>query len=297
MVVSVIPLPIGNALRILLDPPDGAVLWNLLRNTTGVFTDENDPASVLVAQTVQTTIYDFEGLLNGTLYFYQAFYWDGEEWTADTSNSGTPAATYFDGSTDALTLLQQRLESGMTNEVAMANLIPGQNANGMIAVQTAPPLFEQTQLPLVVVHLATESPVDRGIGELIAEDAQDVDGRWEMTEGWLAKTSITVTGWALNPDVRIALRKALRRLVIGNLQVFAAAGLRDVEFSQSDLDDPNGAEYGCPMYWTVGTFNCLSPIIVGGKVDAISSVTVTVNAETADVIPVIDKVLYGPSLQ
>lgn len=280
MVDSVNPLPIGNALRVALSPPKGALLWNLLRNTTGTFTDEADQNSVLVAQTQDATIYDTGGLKNGTLYYYQAFYFDGVDWSlGDAIATGTPASAYFDGSTDALTLLQQRLLAGMANEVTSGNIIPGENANGIVDVKTAPPIFEQSQMPTVVVHLSSESPVERGIGELVGESALNADGEWEMSEGWLAKTTITVTGWALNPDVRIALRKALRRLVVGNLQIFAAAGLRDVEFSQSDMEDLSGGEYGCPMYWTVGTFSCLSPIIVGGQFPAITDIEVTVIAE------------------
>jgi hypothetical protein len=278
MVVAVTPLFIGNALRIQLAPPAGSILWNLLRNTTGVFAGPTDPSATLVSQSTETTLYDSVGLVNGTEYFYQAFYWDGAEFIADANvGSGTPAATYFDDSTDALSLLRDRLDVGMQNEVAAGRLTPGQNANGVIKVMTAPPVFEQTQFPIVVVHLTSESPSEHGIGEMDATNTVGVGGQWNETEGWLAKTSISVVGWTLNPDARIALRKALRRIVIGNLQVLYAAGLREIDFSQEDTEDLAGT-YGAPVYWAQSTFECLSPLAVGGQRAPIAGVTLGVNA-------------------
>lgn len=277
MVVAVTPLSIGNALRITLAPPDGSELWNLLRNTTGVFAGPNDPAATLVAQSNEAVLYDTVGLINGTQYFYQAYFWDGTEFNTDPIQGiGTPAFNYFDDSTDALTLLRDRLEVGVQNEVATGRLTPGPDAKGVIKVLTAPPVFEDTRFPVVVVHLTSESPADHGIGEQIDKDVQAVSGQWNETEGWLAKTVISVVGWCLNPDERIAMRKALRRLVIGNLQVFYAAGLREVELSQEDTEAISG-EFSAPVYWASCSFSCLSPVVVGGQVDPVADITVTVN--------------------
>lgn len=278
MVVAVTPLPIGNALRVQLAPPDGAKLWNLLRNTTNVFPGPTDPQSTLVAQSTETVLYDAAGLSNGTTYHYLAFYWDGVDWTPDaTSMSGTPGFNYADASTDALTLLRDRLEVGIQNEVAMGNLTPGENAGGVIQVLTAPPIFEDTPFPVVVVHLTVEAPAEHGIGEQIGTDGQDTENQWSETEGWLARTTIAVTGWALNPDVRISLRKALRRLVIGNLQIFNAAALREIDFSQEDQED--FTTYNAPVYFTAGTFACFSPVAVSGQVRPISDVTVDITVQ------------------
>lgn len=278
MVVAVNPLSIGNALRITLAPPPGSKSWVLLRNTTGTFSGPTDPAATIVAaQSNEKVLYDVVGLANGTQYFYQAFYWNGTTYIADAASvSGTPGANYFDASTDALTLLRERLDVGIQNEVAAGRLTPGEEAKGVIKVLTAPPIFEQTRFPVVVVHLTSESPGDHGIGEVIGEDGQDVDGMWNETEGWLANTTISIVGWCLNPDARIAMRKAIRRLVIGNLQVFNAAGLREIELSQQDTEDLTGT-YGAPVYWSECTFSCISPVAVSGQVPPVKDITVSID--------------------
>ncbi len=148
----------------------------------------------------------------------------------------------------------------------------------MIQVLTAPPIFEETSFPVVVVHLTNETPAEHGIGEQVTMDGQGSDGLWNQTEGWLARTTISVIGWCLNPDVRINIRKALRRLVIGNLQVFYAAGLREIDFSQQDTEELTGT-YGAPVYWAECTFSCLSPLAVGGQVEPITDITVDVQVQ------------------
>lgn len=294
MVVAVTPLSIGNALRIQLAPPAGARLWSLLRNTTGVFDGPTDTDSVLVAnQSSERVLYDSVGLVNGTEYFYQAFYWGDSGLTVDPiSASGTPAANYFDDSVDALTLLRERMDVGIQNEISAKRLMPGENAKGIIKVLTAPPVLEDVQFPVVVVHLTSESPGDHGIGEYIEQDTQDASGAWNETQGWIANTVISVVGWCRNPDDRIAMRKALRRLVIGNLQVFNAAGLREVEFSQNDTEELTGA-YGAPMYWAECSFSCESPLIVGGQTPTIAGVTVTADVQ----IPLSKNRISSGSLQ
>jgi hypothetical protein len=276
MVAIVSPLPVGNALRVQLTPPTFATLWNLLRNTVNAFAGPDDPNCTLVAQSNAAVIYD-AAVTNGVTYYYLAYFWNGTTWTADdASASGVPASSYVDQSTDAFDLLRARLDYGIQNEIAAGRLTPGENANNVIAVLVAPPIFEQVQFPVIVVHLASESPAEYGLGEQVSSDNQDTSGQWTENEGYLARTTLNVTGWALNPDVRIALRKAIRRVLIANNQVFAAAGLRQIEFSQTDEDELSGT-YGAPVYFTVGTFACLSPLAVGGHVAPISDVTVTVN--------------------
>jgi hypothetical protein len=279
MVAAVSPIPVGNALRVQLAPPMGATLWNLLRNTTNVFTGGPfDPASTLVATSNETVIYDARGLVNGVTYYYLAYYWNGSAWVADLAGTaGVPASSYVDQSTDALTLLRDRLDSGIVNEIAAGRVTPGEKANGVISVLTAPPIFEQVQFPIIVVHLTQEAPAEYGVGEIVSFDDRDVSGEWTENEGYFARTTISVTGWTLNPDARIALRKAIRRVMIANNQVLATAGLREVVFSQTDEDELTGT-YGCPVYFTVGTFSCLSPLVVGGQVAPIEDVTVAVNA-------------------
>lgn len=279
MVAAVSPLPVGNALRVQLAPPVGALVWKLFRNTTDVFTGPTDTVSTLVATSDETVIYDVTGLANGTTYYYSACYWNGGAWTADAAGMpGVPAASYLDQSTDTFTLLRDRLDAGIANEIVLGHVTPGENANGVISVLTAPPIFEQVQFPVVVVHLTSEAPAEFGLGESMSYETPDpVSGLWSQNEGYLARTTLSVTGWTLNPDSRIALRKALRALMIANNQVFATAGLREVSFSQTDEDELSGT-YGAPVYMTVGTFTCLSPLNVSGQVAPILDVTVSVNA-------------------
>jgi hypothetical protein len=277
--VAVSPVPVGNALRVQVTPPPGAAIWNVLRNLTGVFAGVDDPASTVVSTSNETTIYDAIGLTNGVTYWYQAYYWSGTAWLADPApGSGVPASTYVDHSTDALTLLIERVTAGMANEVATGRLTPGENANGVIGVYSAPPVFELIQFPCVVLHLASEAPGEFGLGEMITQDGLDTNGLWDVNEGYFARTTINVTGWTLNSDVRIVLRRAIRRVMIANNQIFATAGLREVAFSQTDEDDLGGT-YGAPVYFTVGTFSCLSPLVVSGQVAPISDVTVAIDPE------------------
>ena len=276
MSLYVSPLAIGNALSIEFVEPYGTEMVRLLRNQTGVFAGPYDPASTLVYADadVDTAAYDSSGLKNGQTYSYQAYYWLSGAWVPDTVATGIPGVSLIDASVDALSIVLNRLTTGMQNEVASGALVAGKS--GVIAVLSAPPIYEETSFPLVTVQQRIEERAVSAIGESIGTDAVDEStGNWSATEGWLANTVLTVTGWTLNPDVRIALRKALRRQVLGNLQVFYSYGLREVEFSQSDADELES--YNAPIYQTVGTFKCLAPLIVGDTLPPITEVDVIVN--------------------
>jgi hypothetical protein len=90
----------------------------------------------------------------------------------------------------------------------------------------------------------------------------------------MAKTQLQVIGWSLNADERIALRKAIRRIVAANLGVFDEALLLQVEFSQQDIED--FSTYPAPLYQTMGTFSCLTPVAVNTPRHPVTSVTSTV---------------------
>jgi len=181
-------------------------------------------------------------------------------------------ATYEDASTDALSVVRDRIDYGLAVEVARGVLIP---KSGGISVLTAPPVFEQTRWPMVSVHLLSEGPQQRGVGEIVETDFYDGDD-WTESEGWLARAQIAVIGWSLNPDERIALRQALRRVVIANLPVFDACGMLQIEFMQQDIDAVSG-EYPAPVYQAAGTLTCLAPIVVHGRADPITDVQLTVS--------------------
>jgi hypothetical protein len=140
----------------------------------------------------------------------------------------------------------------------------------------APPVFEETNWPVITVHVASDGSGERAIGDLIFPDAFDpVAGLWNESQGWLARVQLTVVGWSKNPDERIALRKALRKIVIGNLEVFDSVGMIAIDFSQSDVDELSA--YPAPVYQSMCSFSCEAPAGVAVTSDLIAvSPTVTV---------------------
>lgn len=272
MIAMLQSLSVGNAIRVILDPPEGALSWRILRKVSDTFSGESDPDAMLVYEGAEKSALDTASLQNATLYYYRAYYWDGAAWTASATASATPNATYTDASTDVLTVVRDRLAQGLQIEVQRKALVPQSNA---IQVLTAPPVFEGTRWPVVTVHLLSDPPIERALGELLEPDAQDASTElWNESEGWLARVQLAVIGWSLNPDERIELRKALRRLVIANLPVFDAQGMLEIEFSQQDVDAVSG-EYPAPVYQSAGTFTCVAPVLVGGQATPITDVQVT----------------------
>ncbi len=271
MISMIQPLPVGNALRVYLLPPAGALANIVLRNTTGTFAGYNDPTATQVYQGTQNSVLDYQGLDNGTTYYYADFYLVGGSWVAGNVVSAVPASTYVDASTDALTLVRDRISAGMQAEVAAGSLVP---KSGLIRVLTAPPVFDDTLWPVVVVHVESDGSDQRAIGEEIGASMPDpVTGTWADSEGWQARVQLSVTGYSLNPDERISLRQAIRRVILANLPVFNSAGMTEVSFSQQDVED--FTSYGAPVYFTTGTFSCLSPAAVSDAVPAVTDVTVT----------------------
>lgn len=282
MISSVRPLYAGNALQVSLAPPAGVLLWRLLRKGNDTFAGEADPQALVAYEGTELTITDAAaGLVNEAPAFYKVYYWNGDAWTASATVSGTPRATYADASTDALSLVRDRLEAGLKVEVARGTFRP---AAGYIQVLTAPPVAEEVELPIVTVHLENERPAERGLGEMIAPDELDgLSGKWIEHEGWLADVRIEVTAWSLNPDERIALRKAVRRILVANLAIFDAAGLVEVAFEQSDRDLING-EFAAPVYQAMTNFSCQAPVIVTSESDPVADVVLTASGEVEPVI-------------
>lgn len=274
MIAMIVPLSVGNALRVFLEPPAGAHRWRILRKAVNTFTGQDDPDALLVYDGTEKSALDSELLQNGTPVFYCAFYWDGTTWTPSNVASGTANTTYSDASTDVLTVVRDRLNWGLQNEVQRGVLKP---KSGSIQVLTAAPVWESTRWPLVTVHLLNEGPDERGLGELIEPDVFD-GSQWSENEGWLASVQLAVIGWSQNPDERITLRKALRRLIVANLPVFDANGMVKVAFSQQDVDAVSG-EYPAPVYQSAGTFTCVAPVIVGDQVAPITDVQVSLTPD------------------
>lgn len=275
MIEQIEPLAVGNAVQIAVQPPETALRWRVLRNTTGVFPAFDDPASILIRDVSSTEpgqFIDYSNLVNGTLYYYQAFYWDGSAWSTDAPVGVTPATTYQDDSVDPLSIMVARMQAGINAEVARNALKP---TDGKIAVLSAPPVFEDTRFPVVSVHLQSEAPMNRALGEEIANDTFDnQSGLFDDHEGWVAKTQLQIVGWSLNADERIELRKAIRRIILANLAVFEEAVMMQIEFSQQDVED--FTTYSASVYETVGTFSCMTPLSVNVQRDTVADVVSTV---------------------
>lgn len=266
------PLPIGNALRLFIQPPAGAVRWKVLRKGSATFTGHDDPGAIVAYEGNEDVYVDTgPGLKNELKAFYCAFYTkDGAEWTASQVNDGTPAAIYEEHSTDVLSFMRERLEAGLKVECERGTFM---TELGYIQVMTAPPAMDgDLRFPLVTIYLDDESSSQRAIGEsMMGDELAGIGDDWEDSDGWLANVQLSIVGWSLNGDERVELRKAIRRLIVGNLQVFGDRGWMLPNLSQKDQDAVNG-EYPTPMYQVLNTFTCLAPVRVSGGVSAISEV-------------------------
>jgi hypothetical protein len=272
---QVIPVPAGNALRVYLNPLAGAQYWSLLRRTDADFTTVSDADAFVVATgSTDEVILDYTALINGTTYFYCDFAWDGTEFVAGVPVSAIPAATYQSASVDPLEFVRDRLDLGIAAEVAFGNLKP---ESGKIRVVTAPyGLVEGIKFPVISVHLESDSPGTRAVGETQFGDYLDGGiGQWEENEGWLASVRLNVVGVSLNADERIQLRKAIKRVVQANLTVFTAVGFVNINFSQTDSEE--FTEDLAPVFKSNGTFECEAPSLVTFAQGAVSTVTDTLN--------------------
>lgn len=273
------PLHVGNALRLHMRPPAASLRWRVLRRADPGFTGpQATDEQVAVYEGSEPVFLDTAFLMNDVMVFYRAYYFTSADETVYTESNvahGTPAASYREQSDDVLTFLRERLEVGLKVEVERGVLA---HENGYIPVYNAAPALEETiRFPVVTVHLESDDPTERGIGEVITNDVFDSIGDvWGESEGWISATRVTVIGWSQNSDERIELRKALRRLIVANLQVFASKGWQQIEFGSQDIDSING-EFPVPFFQVMGNFTCLAPVVVGGDVEPIHEVEVTAN--------------------
>lgn len=270
MITYLAGLPVGNAVRCLLQPPATADAWRVLRRNDANFTGETDAGAVVVNDSGDLSFVD-QPLANGTQVFYQAYARIAGQWAADGDViSVTPLMDGEDEGADVQELVRSRLEWGLKGEVAAGRL---KNDTGSIPTLSAPPIFEECIFPMVTVHLAGQSPFAYGIGEIVSVPVHDgATNLWDESEGRWNRVSLTIVAWALNPDVRIKLRKALNRLLLGNLPIFDDAGLDLVEWSAQDTDDFQS--YGVAMYQTVFTFSCTAPAAFAFTVPTVADVAV-----------------------
>lgn len=270
MIRWVRPLPVGNAIHVIVEIPQSTVYWRLLRKLTDDIGSEADPDATLVYEGGGDYTIDQSGLSNGVIYFYRAFYFNGSTWSASDSVSAQPAAEVRDESSDVLDVVRQRLRDGLATQVENGFLRP---TSGKIPVLTAPPVFEETDWPVVTVHLDNDAASERFIGDDLTDEDYPGAETVEVARGWLSSWTIRIVGWSRNPDERIRLRKAIKRLIIGNLPVFDSVGMEQVEFRVQDEDDMNS--YSAPVYQVVCVLTCLAPSVLAHDVGVISTVNVS----------------------
>jgi hypothetical protein len=258
------PLSIGNAIRFLLDYPAGAKSVRLYRSVEEVDVEELDEAFHVYAGG-ETYVVDTRVPDNSKTYHYAAVF-DDPGATVERLEV-KPIVAYWGVGEDAQELVRDRLFLGLQNEVA-AGRLRNPTGKGAIAVYTAPPPLDTGNFPCVSVHLDSDQPVERALGEdLIGDAFPMVD-----SNGVISRVDMTVVAWSLNADERIALRKAMKRLIVGNFPVFSAAGLSLVQYEQQD--DEDFQSYSAPIYMARSKFSCLVAFAVVSEEQPIQSVEV-----------------------
>lgn len=253
------PLSVGNALRVFISPPIGAKSWRVLRNSSGVFSGYNDPGASVIHDGTDLFVMDTSALLNGQVYYYGLFWFNGTVWEADGINHATPNPTMAQLGTDVLSVVRDRLDAGLAVFVSRGEL---HHKQGHIQVLTAPPLFEDTIWPVVTVHMQSDSSAERAIGEIMGIDGIDGGGLAVEYTGWLSRYQLLIVIWCLNPDERNTLRRAVKNLLIANLPVFDAADMDQIDVTQTDTEDFQS--FSAPVYQTMTTLTCLAPSVIGG---------------------------------
>ncbi len=263
------PMAAGNAVHLLLRPPEGAVSWRVKRRPAAAapaIAGPDDPAAETVVDDWQDRgVTDLLNLVNGVAYRWAVFYRAaGGAWLPQVDERvGTPAATYRGDDLDVQELLRERVELGLAEEVRRQVLKP---ATGVIEVTLAPfaaPSADELSWPFVSVCLAEDGPGERGIGDMILPDLRTSQtaapgaAAWTENTGWLAQVAVKVVGVENNPERRLTLRRALRRIVQANMPVLAAKGVILPSFHQVDRELQ--VEEGMPLYVTDGTFTCMAP--------------------------------------
>lgn len=236
-----------------------ATAWRVLRKETDDFIGPIDAGAFLAYQGDEKCFVDHQFLVNEQQYFYKAYYLVDGNWTESLPAIGMPSASYEDASTDVLLLVRDRLDNGLRVEVERGAI---SHEYGALPVLTAPPVFEDTRWPCVTVHLETEGSQHRAIGEMVEPDFLD-DDEWIESEGWLASVQLQIVGWSLNPDERIELRKAIRRVLQANLSVFDSEGMIQIELSQRDTED--FTTYSAAVYQSMSSFSCTAPARIKSK--------------------------------
>lgn len=269
MVSFIEQISAGNALRVFVQPPAGAVRWRVLRASSSAIPAFDFAGAAVVLDGDDASVLDTDQLVNATPVWYRAFYLmaDGS-WQATPAKSAVPASTFINHSCDVVEVVRARLDAGFAALVARAEITPDA---GFIPVLIASPQFEGARFPLVTVHLGSDGPGERGVGESFGADEASDDGIFE-SEGWLSRVLVTVMVWSLNVDERKLMRRLLKAVLMANLGVFDDAGMVQIDLTFSDQDD--FASYPAPLYQVAGTLSCLAPSSIATRVPVVADVQI-----------------------
>lgn len=268
------PLHAGNALRLILMPPSGVTRLRVLRKPVGTFDSaEDDQAVVVYDGEPCQSITDFRAVPNGPTLHYSAFYLDGSRWIQGGIKSAQAGVRFADASVDVVSILRDRIDLGLRPYVARGAL---KHRSGHIPILTASPLFEETPLPVITLHVDDDSPGEVFVGdELMDVGGIGDDGMGHSLDGYLSRYQIKVVAWSLNADEREVLRKAIKAICLANGPVFEDAGIVQRSVSASNQED--FTTYAAPVYQAVIRLNCLAPSALDRSDSIVTEVTLQHN--------------------
>lgn len=283
MISYIEALSAGNAVRMNLNPLVGALRVRVLRKPVAEFGGafDFDGDAVLVHESPLTEadediymLIDTLALENGQTYFYQPYYYALDDvWHAAGVASVAVDASYMVGAVDVAEFVRNRIEAGLRVAIARGELRAPPDHADHIEVLAAFPQWEDVRFPMASVHVDRQAGAERFLGEDPSSDQYDpTDTQWDDTIGRLARWDLTIMGWALNPEIRAALRRHLNALLIANLPVFEAAAMQLVDWEFADMEELE--RYPAPVYQTVAKFNCIAPDTISGTLPAIADVHV-----------------------
>ena len=278
MIRYALSLPAGNAVRIGVAPPAGALQVRVLRKTENVWLPDSnsaapdDPDAFVVVDAEgadRLSVLDMRDLENGTAYFYKAFYRRGLAWSSTAVISATPLCTFETVGPDVLVLLRDRLSDGLAAMVARGILAPKE---GYIPVLLSPPVADETPYPVVTLHLDSDVSGERAIGEDLGSEFDGAE--WVETVGWLARVKVDFVVWSLNGDERSQMRRAVRGVLQANLGILESAGCTQIDLDLRHMEDME--TYSAPVFEVVGSLSCVALAAVDLQVSAVRDVAVQV---------------------
>lgn len=238
-------------------------MTRLLRRVDASFAGPNDPNAAKVYEGTEEPPFTDIGVTDATQYYYKDYGFDGAAWLDNDAppQSVTPNATYEEGTLDVRKLLKARLAAGFAQEIARG-LLPlkttVERPVAAVKLLLAPPDSRENQWPVCSIHLDSESPIDRGVGE-------DITGNTavDQSEGWLAQPIFAIEAWSQNADERHELQRSIRRILQANLSVLNDLGVAQVEFDSKDVDflAPQ-SPFGITVYCTSFGLRCKVPTFV-----------------------------------